>query len=67
MARQKLITIAALAIVTIWIASSVKGLITDDYVGVTYSSPLMFAVAGYLFARDAYTKRRGENGNGNDN
>jgi hypothetical protein len=57
MHKSHLALVVALNVAAVWTIVVIVGLITHDYAALTYVTPLMLAVAGYLFG-DSLLKRR---------
>ena len=61
----RLQTVTGAAIVTAWIITVTKGVLTRDYTGLDLTTPVMLIYAGFVFG-DVVLRRRYEPRNGDD-
>ncbi len=54
---RRLHLIAGSAIVTAWVMTVGKGVLTDDWQGLALTTPVMLIFAGYLFGDSLLRKR----------
>lgn len=63
MRKSNLALIVAANVALVWTIVVIVGLVTHDYAALSFVTPLMLAVLGYLFG-DSFIKRRLEDTNG---
>lgn len=63
--NERLTTFAAVIVICVWVMTTVYGMLTRDWEGLQIVTPIMIALAGYLFGRDFILSRRKELKNDN--
>ncbi|HYT45051.1 MAG TPA: hypothetical protein VEP90_22175, partial [Methylomirabilota bacterium] len=62
--RDLLVVPVAFVVLVVWIASLIGGLITQSFIALTLTTPVMILLAGWVFGINIVKRSNGGNENG---